>query len=49
MARLERGDRARGRRLGEVQRMRGLGHMEPLGDGDENAKLLQGQCRPSGV
>jgi hypothetical protein len=26
---------------GEVQRPRGLGHMHPLGDGDEDAKLLQ--------
>ena len=44
VARLQRGNGGAGRRWGEVELLGGAGDMLKLGDGDEDAQLLQ--CHP---
>jgi hypothetical protein len=40
--RFERGDGGTRRRLGDVERLGGAGHMLALGDANENTKLFEG-------
>jgi hypothetical protein len=44
VARLEGSNGMADRRLHEIERVRGLGHMLPLGNSNGNAKLLKCHC-----